>query len=353
MTIAFEIIFQRKKDNSVQEFLLNLFSFYSEKYPEINFLLLSNNKANFQKCNLPNQQFINFSTGIIGKIKLFFVQEFFLGLLLKKRKVNVLICDKYYNRKNKLNIKSFIWLNDLSVLKKVDDFSDIHQAFCTNDFIRNQIALTHSKNEPFTHLSSLCTIEKINPTTFEEKEKIKHDYSNGKEYFLFYSDEWTKKEEFVSVMKAFSLFKKWQKSNMQLILIIDQAIDQKLLKLVENYKYKEDIKLMVNNDGKLLLNLLSACYGCIMSINSSIECKMIHAIKLNIPMIIDETDFNKSSFANACVYSKMDEVQISQKMNLLYKDEFFREQIIKDTIRFSDKLNWNYVSDNIWRTISK
>jgi hypothetical protein len=110
---------------------------------------------------------------------------------------------------------------------------------------------------------------------------------------------------------------------------------------------------MVNNDGKLLLNLLSACYGCIMSINSSIECKMIHAIKLNIPMIIDETDFNKSSFANACVYSKMDEVQISQKMNLLYKDEFFREQIIKDTIRFSDKLNWNYVSDNIWRTISK
>jgi len=353
MTIAFEIIFQRKKDNSIQEFLLNLFSFYSEKYPEINFLLLSNNKADIQKCNLPNQQFIHFSNSIIGKIKLFFVQEFLLDISLKKRKVKVLICANYYNCKNKLGIKSFSWINDLSALKKVDDLSDIRQVFCTNDFIRSQIAMNHLKNEPFTHLSRFCRIEKIQPATFEQKEKIKDDYSNGKEYFLFYSDEWTKKAEFVSVMKAFSLFKKWQKSNMQLILIIDQAIEQELSKLVENYKHKEDVRLILNNEGKQFFNLLSACYGCIMGYNSSIQSKMIHAIKLNIPMIVDESDFNKSSFANACVYTKMDEIQISQKMILLYKDELFREQIINATKEISDKLNWDCISDNIWYTLTK
>ena len=353
MTIAFEINFHPNKDNSIQHFLLNLFSFYSEKYPHINFILISNYKESNQNSTLPNQQFIIYSSGIGGKVKAFFVQEFLLGFLLKKKKVNILICDGYYKRKNKLNIKTFSWLNDLSAIKKIVDLSDAQQIFCINDFIKNKVLVSHSKDESFIHLSNYTSIENINPTTFDQKEKIKQNCSNGNEYFLFYADQTTKQEEYVSVMKAFSLFKKWQKSNMKLIMILDYSIENEILKLIENYKFREDLKLFLNDDSSKSLNLLSACYGCIMSMNSSIQIKMIHAIKLNISMIIDETDFNKSSFANACVYSKMDEVHISQKMILLYKDEDFRDQIINGTRVLSENFNWHKISDKIWQTISK
>ena len=353
MTIAFEINFKRNNDNSLQDFLLNLFSFYSEKYPNTNFLLISNNREILQKNVLPNQKFITYSSGIWGSIKSFFVKEFLLGLLLKKRKVNILICDNFDKRKNKLDITTFNWINDLSAIKKIPILSEKRHLFCTNDFIRNQIVITDSKNEVFVHLSNFTTIENIRPTTFEQKENSKQYFSAGKEYFLFYSDRWTKKEEFIAVMKAFSLFKKWQKSNMQLVLILDRSIEDELMKLIESYKFKEDLKIIFNEDGQQILELLSACYGCIMSVNSSVQSKMINAVKLNIPMVVDDSDFNKSGFANACVYAKMDEIQISQKMILLYKDEHFREQIINETILLSEKLNWDFISVQIWQTISK
>jgi len=353
MTIAFEINFQPKKDNSIQHFLLSLYSFYSIRYPEINFLLVSNYEDILQITNLPNQQFITYSSGIGGKIKAFFLKEFFSGVLLKKKKVDILIGDSYRNSKNKTSIKKYCWINDLSAIKQIIYLSDSQQIFCTNDFIRNQIAIVHSKFEPFIQLSNFSTIENINPLRFEEKEKIKQTYSNGNEYFLFYAEQTTKTEEFITVMKAFSLFKKWQKSNMKLVLIIDPSIKNDISKLIESYKFREDLKLIFKNDDEQLLNLLSACYGCVMNTNSSIQTKMIHAIKLNIPIIINETDFNKSSFADACVYCKMDEVQLSQKMILLYKDENFRDEIIKEAIILSNKLDWDKISDNIWQTISK
>ena len=140
---------------------------------------------------------------------------------------------------------------------------------------------------------------------------------------------------------------------MKLVLILDPSNENDILKLIESYKFRGDLRLILKNNDEQLLELLSACYGCIMSTNSSIQIKMIHAIKLNIPIVINETDFNKSSFADACVYCKMDEVQISQKMILLYKNEDFRDQIIKEAIILSNKLNWDKISDNIWQTISK
>lgn len=353
MTIAFEINFQPKKDNSIQLFLLNLFSFFSKQYPHVNFLLISNYVESFQNQNLPNQQIINYSSGIIGKLKSIFVRNFFLGILFKQRNVNVLVSDNHFKRKKKLKIKTYNWITDLSEIKKVNDLSDIQHLFCINDFIKNKVIVSHSKVESFIHLSNFTTNENINPITFEQKEKIKQTYSNGNEYFLFYADQTTRTEEVITLMKAFSLFKKWQKSNMKLVLILHYSIENEISKLIENYKFKEDLKLIFKNDDEQLLNLLSACYGCVMGMNSFIQIKMIHAIKLNIPMIIDETDFNKSSFANACVYSKIDEVQISQKMILLYKDEDFRDQIINETKSLSEKFNWNEISHNIWQTISK
>lgn len=353
MTIAFEINFKRNDNNSLQDYLLNLFSFCSEKYPNLNFLLISNEKSNLQKTVLPNQQFIIYSSGIVGSIKSFFIQEFLLGFLLKKRKVNILFSDKFDKRKYKADLTTFSWIDDLSAIKKIQNLSEKRHVFCTNDFIRNQIVNNDSKNEPYTHFSNFNTIERLSPATFEHKEKLKQIFSDGKEYFLFYSDNWTKKEEFISVMKAFSLFKKWQKSNMQLVLILDRSIEEELMKLIESYKHKEDLKIIFNENGQQILEVLSACYGCVMTINTSIQSKMINAVKLNIPMIVDDCDFNKSGFANACIYSKMDEIQISKKMILLYKDEDFREQIINETKIMSDKLNWDFIAEQILQTISK
>ncbi len=59
--------------------------------------------------------------------------------------------------------------------------------------------------------------ERYAPLTVEEKEEIKRRYADGKEYFLA-GVAGARPEEIVDLLKAFSLFKKRQRSNMQLVL---------------------------------------------------------------------------------------------------------------------------------------
>jgi len=55
------------------------------------------------------------------------------------------------------------------------------------------------------------------PLGWEEKESVKAGYADGREYFLFVGGIHPRKN-LLNLLKAFSLFKKWQKSNMKLLV---------------------------------------------------------------------------------------------------------------------------------------
>jgi len=93
----------------------------------------------------------------------------------------------------------------------------------------------------------------------EPKKSIKEKYTNGKEYFI-YRGAIEKDRNIIQLLKAFSIFKKRQKSSMKLLLMGKLLWQNKEFdKLIGNYKYREDVVIVADaslvDEAKLLLQL--------------------------------------------------------------------------------------------------
>lgn len=96
---------------------------------------------------------------------------------------------------------------------------------------------------------------------WEEREQIKNTYTEGREYFLFTGNIYPP-DQLILLLKAFSHFKKWQLSNMKLVLA--GPTNKKTAKLKEKlatYKYKEDVVILENPSPELTNRLFLAAYS--------------------------------------------------------------------------------------------
>lgn len=103
--------------------------------------------------------------------------------------------------------------------------------------------------------------ELFKPLEWHDKLYIKSRFAENKEYFIavIHGDD---EKVFTELLKAFSKFKKWQQSSMQLILLpkeesFSSAIEEKL----DTYKYKDDVKLVNDADKKETADLVASAYA--------------------------------------------------------------------------------------------
>lgn len=82
-----------------------------------------------------------------------------------------------------------------------------------------------------------------------ELEALRESFTQGKPYFLYFPD--NREEADLSIMlKAFSIFKKWNQSSYKLVMVIDD-VGQKAHKVrFQSYKYREDVEL-IEDDASL------------------------------------------------------------------------------------------------------
>lgn len=96
---------------------------------------------------------------------------------------------------------------------------------------------------------------------WEEREQLKEKYAGGTEYFL-YTGPIYPPDPLITLLKAFSHFKKWQQSNMKLVLA--GAANRKTKKLKDKlgtYKYREDVLIIENPDPGITQELTAAAYA--------------------------------------------------------------------------------------------
>lgn len=96
--------------------------------------------------------------------------------------------------------------------------------------------------------------------SFNEKEIRKDILTNSDDYFLvkISGDE----EQFVSVLKGFTLFKNWQKSSMKLVITgLESGVNNSLKRKYLSYKYKEDVVLLEDEHVDIYPEILSASYA--------------------------------------------------------------------------------------------
>lgn len=160
------------------------------------------------------------------------------------------------------------------------------------------------------------------PLTEEEKAAVKEKYTAGREYFLF-AGKLDAAYEVINLLKAFSFFKKRQKSNMRLLLLANE-IPAGFTAQFNTYKFRDEVSVLTALPAEEKAAILGAAYIFVYpaACMPGHESYPLAAMQCGVPVIAGNPAFYTERWGEAAVYSNATDVaDLAQKMMWLYKDE--------------------------------
>lgn len=161
------------------------------------------------------------------------------------------------------------------------------------------------------------------PLSMGDREEAKAEFAQGREYFLADASA-AKEEELIHLLKAFSLFKKRQHSNLQ--LVIRGVHDEEMQKKLETYKYREDVHWRLPA-GAGNHRLMGAAYaGIFLFEGNSLGETVLDAWKSGVPVIGNgEGPLGGEAILSA---GDADPGSLAAQLMSVYKDEELRRRLI-------------------------
>jgi len=198
-----------------------------------------------------------------------------------------------------------------------------------------------------------CSANEIfSPIDFNEREKIKEQHSRGNEYFLFIGNLHEGKSLF-NILKAFSIFKKWQKSSMHLLMSSGPALKAEEAQILRSFKYKEDVKILTPSHE--LTQIIASAYAMVdFSYYESFGVHSLEAMKCNVPLIIGNEGVMSEICSDAALFANYkDHNDIAEKMMMIFKDEKLRKDLIDKGSELVKKYTWQSTVELLWESILK
>ena len=288
--------------------------------------------------------------------------------ILKKYKADVFVsCDGFCSLNTK--VPQCLTIHDLSFLHYPLFLKRTQQLFYkhyTPKFLKKAKTIVtvseFSKKDILSHYK--INADKINvvysaakdifhPLTEEEKEETKREYTEGKNYFI-YAGAIHPRKNLVHLLKAFSIFKKWQKSDWKLVLTGRLAWkNNQFLEKLKNYKYRKDVVLTGYVEEKELVHLIGSAYALVYpSVWEGFGVPPLEAMRCHVPVITSFGSAMQEICGEAAVYADAaNPPDISDKMLLVYKDEMKRKELINKGKQVIVEYNWDRTADLLWQSI--
>jgi hypothetical protein len=247
---------------------------------------------------------------------------------------------KFKNNINFINSDSF-YQNE--TLKKIIKTSTV--LFVQNDFLKEKLLTI---NKPDNQKLTTAFPGPLYPNLFldyQKKTEIKNNYSDGKEYFLI--DEDFDSTNIIMLLKAFSIFKKWQQSNMKLFIVVNNKNATILSKLISNYKHRSDVQTIENSHTKINEIRFSAYAAIFLNTKGIFSMKAMSFLENEIPIFMPTEESFKNSFEKCSLFFYNNEQSIAENLILLYKDEMLRNRLIENGKVFCVNNNWKLVAENM------
>jgi glycosyltransferase involved in cell wall biosynthesis len=178
--------------------------------------------------------------------------------------------------------------------------------------------------------------EPIGVLAEDEKEKIKSERTEGKEYFLADLTGCDEKAV-VDLLKAFSLFKKRQQSGMRLVLTGGMGSPKVIMERLKTYKYRQDVDWSVGypDGGTTALadgtaELAGAAYAVLLPVEgSSLGLTLLNAWKSGVPVIAVDGGLMEEMAQGAVLgMASGDPASMAGQMMRIYKEEDLRKELI-------------------------
>ncbi|MES2645388.1 MAG: glycosyltransferase [Bacteroidota bacterium] len=281
-----------------------------------------------------------------------------LPKLLKQHNASILIsaAARYFP---KIGLPQFLLIGDklgnLTNKNKLKQ-SSLQKAACIgvlSGFTGKQLQVNYALNG-----EKICTIPvPILPQPsiigWQEKEAVKDQQTDGKDFFL-YQGTISPANKIVNLLKAFSLFKKRQHSNMQLVLAGTlQWPENDFEKKLNTYKFRSDVKIIINPGRQVQTNLMNAAYALInMNGKPGFSSLQLEAMVSSVPVISVATEAEPGE--GVALFADADNPEkIADQMKLLYKDEHLRSELIGKGLEHSKRYDADLSANIFWECIEQ
>lgn len=248
-----------------------------------------------------------------------------------------------YKRSHRIFYKHYTprFLNKAATIATVSQFS------------KNDIIKTYHTSERRTRVVYSAVKESFRPVDWEEKEEIKSKYTDGREFFIYVGAIQPRKN-LINLLKAFSLFKKRQQTNMKLVLAGRLAWkNEKFNKLLSTYKYRQDVVLTHYLEEAELARLTAAAYALVYpSVFEGFGVPVLEGMKCHIPVLTSKGTSMEEIGGDAALYfDPADPQSIASQLMLIFKDETLRSRLIEQGKLVAGKYSWEKTADGLWLSI--
>ncbi len=293
-----------------------------------------------------------------------------IPLLLKKYKADVFVCtDGFCSLTTK--VPQCLVLNDFSFLefplfthrKRLGISKRFTRRFVKNaktliissDYLKNKIINNYNIPGDKIQIIYPANEEDIKPLSFEDRERIKGKFANGNEYFV-YAGLIHPSKNLMNLLKAFSAFKKRQKSSMRLIIV--SAFSQQYNELIVSlqlFKFKDDVTLLTGQLANEVTQILAAAYAIVyVPFVENTPVVLLTAMKAGIPLITSSIGALPEICEDAALYAHPENFkEIAIKMMYLFKDENLRKKLIEKGKEQKKKITLKKAVELFWQTIVK
>ena len=157
----------------------------------------------------------------------------------------------------------------------------------------------------------------------EEAGSVRESYAGSAVYFL-YTAPLHDTEACVAALKAFSIFKKRQRSSW-IMLLLAKNEEEKFIadQLLTSYKYRDDVRVVnTGNDQQLAMRLVLGAYAVIHPAPwSGWGGWLAEAAQAGIPVLAKGADALEATAGEAVLYIGMGPATMAEQIMWLYKDE--------------------------------
>jgi glycosyltransferase involved in cell wall biosynthesis len=199
------------------------------------------------------------------------------------------------------------------------------------------------------------SLDKYKPLSDEKKHKIKADYSEGQDYFL-YVGSINPRKNVPNLLLAFEEFKKRSKSPMKLLLAGRAMRDDEQEGKIRNASaFKEDIILLGYVDNDLLPKIVASAFSLTyVSLFEGFGIPLVEAMYCNVPCITSNCSSMPEVAGDAGLLADPESVEdICSKMMKLFSEPDLRDLLIEKGKVQRQKFSWDLTASKMWNSLEK
>ncbi len=187
------------------------------------------------------------------------------------------------------------------------------------------------------------------PIDAQQQVAIQEQYAQGFNFFVCECNA-ANRTQLVTVLKAFSIFKKRLKSSLQLVLI--NQLNENPIPDFHLYKYRNEVQLLPASAVHNQAGIIAAAYaGIEISDHDALNDWGLQCMACQVPLLTVESNITRELYHDAVAYTHMEEKTLADKLMLLYKDETFRSLQMDKGIKTTAPYNWSQSSRLLWQSI--